>query len=81
MNDTATRKPNGAYPCPNPGPNGRPGCWCPSSSSRCYGDIRAMREDFRALLSSGYPREDAAQIAATLRGGNRWLPEEILRRF
>lgn len=78
MNDTATRKPNGAYPCPSLSTRG---CNCPSSSSRCYGDIRAMREDFRSLLASGYSREDAARVAAAARGGNRWLPEEILRRF
>lgn len=77
MNDTVTRKPNGAYPCPNPVTGG---CGCPRASSRCYGDLRAMREDFQALRSYGYSREASARVAAA-KVGSRWSAEEILRRF
>lgn len=72
------------YPCPNPTRNG---CGCPSYSSRCYGAIRAVREEFRSFLAQPGPdqgdRTKAAEKTMKKFGPDTkgWSTSEILSRF
>lgn len=69
-----------SYPCPNPPKRGK-GCGCPTSSTRCYGAIRAVRERFRETFSE-YGLTAAIQM--TLHECEPqwgWTEAELMRRF
>lgn len=75
--------PPASYPCPNPNRNG---CGCPHASTRCYGQIRWVREEFNSLLNQPGPTQgdrevNARRLLDSLPRYQGWTKDEVLRRF
>jgi hypothetical protein len=68
-----------SYPCPHPSRSGA--CGCPTSSARCYGAIRAVREEFNRNFEQGGLMDAVHVTLANCEPKWGWTSGELMDRF